>query len=141
MRLRSLGLLVGPVVTIAIIYSNAEVYLAFLKNTDVINSLFNNWSNFPTGLVTAIFTPDSQVFLCYNGINSAAYCHAYFSAWYTLDVELLVAYVALFFLVNLGEDVPELSLRSVYYGIMIIAISVVSNWLALYRTPGSVGPS
>lgn len=143
MRLRSLGLLVGPLVTIAIILVNVAVFLEFLKHPGFVFGLFNTWSNFPRGLVTAIFTPDSPVFACYyTPTSSASYCGAYFLAWFILNVELLVAYIALFFLVNLGERVEELSLRSVYFGVIIILISIVANWISLYKFPGgSVGPS
>ena len=53
----------------------------------------------------------------------------------------LAAYPVLFFVVNLGQSTRELSVRSVFYAVMILGISIVSNCLGLLREPGSVGPS
>jgi hypothetical protein len=136
-----LGLLVGPLVTLAVILGNELVYVSFLSSHDFINGLLNTWPNFPWGLVTAIFTPDSQVFLCYTGGFSPSSCFQYFTGWFELTVSLLLSYLALFFVVNLRCGIHDLSLRSSYYGLMIIAISAVSNLIGLYMSPGSVGPS
>ena len=113
----------------------------FLRDTNSPLMLLNNWSNFPLGLVTAIFTPDSQVFLCYTGSFQASACYTFYLDWLTVTAGSLGAYLAIFFIVNLGQSARELGIRSFFYSAMILAISVVSNYLGLLREPGSIGPS
>jgi len=135
------GILSAPLITLGIILVNELVFLLFLQDTSFPLRLLNNWTNFPLGLVTAIFTPDSQVFLCYTGSFQASVCYASYLAWLVMSAGSLGAYLVLFFVVNLGQSTRELAVRSTFYAVMIIAISAVSNYLGLLREPGSIGPS
>ena len=137
------GQLVPLLVVSVIVIGNLLVYLEFLYNHDFVTSLLNTWSNFPTGLVTAIFTPDSQVFLCYTGNFSGSECFQGFMSWYAIDVGYLAFYLGLFYVINMNREARDRVLRLSFYGLMIVAVSVVSNLVDLSRpgVTGSVGPS
>ena len=134
-------MLSAPLVTLSIILINELVFVFFLRDPNSPLKLLNNWSNFPLGLVTAVFTPDSQVFLCYTGSFQASACYSFYVSWLTVTAGSLGVYLVIFFLVNLGQSARELGVRSLFYSVMILAISVISNYLGLLREPGSVGPS
>lgn len=135
------GILTAPVLTLVIILVNELVYLIFLRDSSFPLGLLNNWSNFPFGTITAIFTPDSQVFLCYTGSFQASTCYASYLGWLVVTAGSLGAYLVLFFVINLGQPTREVAIRSTFYAVVILVISVVSNYLGLLREAGSVGPS
>lgn len=128
-------------VTGAIILANELVFVEFPRNHGIIDPLFNTRSNAPWGLLTAVFTPDPQVFLCYTGKFQASNCYAYFMSWFAVTAGNLVLSLALFLVVNLNHEAHERGVRSVFYGIAIIAISALSNLVDLVRGIGSAGPS
>ena len=142
MKSNSAFVLLAPIVTATTIAINIMVFLAFLQNHDFIFPLLDNWSNFPWGLLTAVFTPDSQVFLCYTGVFSAGLCFQNFTNWLLVTGATLVFCLALFFLANVNRGLLELGFRSAFYAGMLIFISIISNLVTLFQEPkGSVGPS
>jgi hypothetical protein len=131
MKAQSLTLLSAPLVTFAIILANLFVFIAYLHDPQVVFPLLNTWGNFPWGLLTSIFTPDTQVLLG----------KTMFSDWFIITGGSLVAYLALFLVVNIGRDDHDLASRSVLFAILLIVVSVASNFFSLMYSPGSVGPS
>jgi hypothetical protein len=140
-KLYLVGVISAPTVTAAIIVGNLLVYYFFLSNYNSVNPLLNTWSNFPWGVFTAIFAPDTNVLLCYTGNFTPASCFQNFVGWFGLNAGILVSYLAFLFLVNIDCNSRKLASRVSFYAIALIMISVLSNFLALLRSAGSVGPS
>ena len=140
-RTQLAGILSAPLVTLTLILVNELVFLLFLHDTSLPLRLLDTWSNFPLGVVTAIFTPDPQVFLCYTGAFQASACYSSYLSWLVVTAGSLGAYLVIFFVVNLGQSARETAIRSLVYAVMIIVISAASDSFGLIREAGSVGPS
>jgi hypothetical protein len=126
-----LGILVSLVIIFAIIIGNVYVYLVFRSNPNLFFGLINSAANFPGGLLTAIFSPDTTVL---DGSQT-------FADWYIGFAVALVVFFIVFLITNLGVDDREIGVRSLLYGPMLIVISIVSNVFSLARGQSSAGPS
>jgi hypothetical protein len=126
-----IGSLAPLLVVAAIALGNVFVTYLYVSNPSSVFSFVNTWGNFPTGIFTAIFTPDATVFLGAQPVVE----------WYLVTMGSLLAYLALFEVVNLNAGARELAFRSVFYGLMIILVPMGSNFVSLVRGMSTSGPS
>lgn len=125
------GVVSAPAVVFSIILGNLYVTLLYVSNHDAIFPLLNTWGNFPHGIFTAIFTPDTQVFL---GQIS-------WTSWYIVTEVSFLLFLSMFVVLNADQSERELARRSCFFATAIIAVPMVSNFVSLLRGYETVGPS
>lgn len=130
-RIGFIGILLACAVILILVVGNVYVYLSFRTNPNLFFSMVNSAVNFPNGIVTAIFTPDSTVL---TGSQI-------FADWYVGFAVALFFFYFLFIVTNLGASDREIGWRSVFFGLTLIPISIMSNLITLLRNQSSAGPS
>ena len=116
-----LGILVGIELTYKIFYSNPDSFF----------HLINTWNNFPSGIFTAIFVPDTVVFLG----------KMPWMLWFLSTVVTLIIFYTLFVITNFNLDSRERSLRFFECIALVFIISWISDIVGLYWYGETAGPS
>jgi hypothetical protein len=119
-------------VNYAVIISSLLIISALPKDTNVPLQLDNSPGNFPMGSVTAVFSPDTQVFLDFGMWKS----------WYFLTVEYFTIFLILFLILNWNLNKIERGIRCGFYSIVFLVLPIVANMLNLILIGQStLGPS
>ena len=117
---------------LSIMFSTLIVIFLFTKNSRLPLELDNSPGNFPLGSLTAVFSPDTQVFLDFESWKS----------WYILTMTYLAVFLALFLILNWNLNRRERGIRFVYYSILFLVLPVVANILnLLFINQSTLGPS
>lgn len=123
--------MVGLLAIVLILAGNSYVFSAYRTSPSIINQTKNSWSNFPFGLLSAVFVPDTPVLA-----GKVAW-----SDWFLTSTELLVLVFTILLVANTGLGRRAFSHRVFYYTGMIFAVSAFSNLVSLLRGEETVGPS
>ncbi len=119
-------------VNFAILLSTLLVIGLFLRNPNLPLKLDNSPRNFPIGSLTAVYAPDTQVFLDFSSWQS----------WYFLNAANFAIFLVLFFTLNWNLDKKERGIRFSFYSIVFFALPVIANMLNLFLIQQStLGPS
>jgi len=119
-------------VNFAILFSTLLVIGLFARNPNLPLQLDNSPRNFPIGSLTAVYTPDTQVFLDFSSWHS----------WYFLNAANFVIFVVLFLVLNWNLDKKERGMRFTFYSTVFIVLPVIANMLNLFLIQQStLGPS
>jgi hypothetical protein len=112
--------------------STLLIIFLFPKDTNLPLQLDNSPGNFPIGSITAIFSPDTQVFLDF----------ASWKSWYLQNAANLTILLALFLIMNWNLKKRERGIRFVFYSIVFLVLPVVANILNLLLiNQSTIGPS
>jgi hypothetical protein len=116
----------------AILFSTLIIIALVPRNSALPLELANTPKNFPLGSLTAVFAPDTQVFLDYSSSLS----------WYLLTLVNFAVYLGLFFLLNWNVKRSERGIRCTFYAIVFLVLPVIANMLNLLVIGQStLGPS
>ena len=119
-------------VNFAILFSMLLVIALFPRNSSLPLQLDNSPGNFPIGAVTAVFTPDTQVFLDF----------ASWQSWYVQTAANFAVFLALFLILNWNLKKRERGIRFLYYSLVFLTLPIIANVLNLVLAGQSdVGPS
>jgi hypothetical protein len=119
-------------VNFAIMLSTLLVIGLFLRNPGLPLQLDNSPGNFPIGSLTAVYTPDTQVFLDFSSWQS----------WYFLNAANFAIFLVLFLLLNWHLDKKERGIRFTFYSIVFLILPLIANMLNLFLIQQStLGPS
>ena len=127
-QVRLLGILFATAVVIAIIMGNAYFY--FRSNPNVLPSSVSGAADFPTGLVSTIFSPDPTVL-------SGSQTFAQWLLWFAIPVVFLFL---IFLGTSLGVENRDIGLDSILYGLMLFVIPIGSNAFSLLAGQDAAGP-
>lgn len=127
-----LPFLIAYLANFVILVSTLVVILFFPTNSSLPLSLANSPGNFPLGSLTAVFSPDTQVFLDF----------ASWQSWYSLTASNFLIFLALFFILNWNVKRRERGIRLIYYSLVFLVLPVVANILnILLIDQSTLGPS
>jgi hypothetical protein len=119
-------------VNFAILLSTLLVIWFFQRNLDLPLELDNSPRNFPLGSLTAVYTPDTQVFLDFSS----------WSSWYLGNAANFGAFLVLFLVLNWNLGTKERGIRFTFYSIVFLTLPVAANILNLLVIGQStLGPS
>jgi hypothetical protein len=128
----SLPVLLVFSVNFAILLSTLLVIGLFLRNPNIPLQLDNSPRNFPIGSLTAVYAPDTQVFLDFSVWQS----------WYFLNAANFAVFLVLFLVLNWNLVKKERGIRFTFYSIVFLVLPVVANMLNLFLIQQStLGPS
>jgi hypothetical protein len=120
------------VVNYAILVSILVIIAIFPGHPNLPLKVDNSPENFPLGSVTAVFSPDTQVFL-----NPSTW-----ESWYFLTAANLVVFLALFVVLNWRLEKRERGKRFVFYSVVFLVLPVVANILNIaFIGQSTLGPS
>ena len=123
--------LLGSLPILGIILGNVLTFTDYLSDPNRVLHWTNSWANFPSGVFTAIFVPDSPVLL---GKVSWDY-------WFILTVGILIAWYVLFSLTNIYLEARQRALRFGFCVGMVFVIAFLGDFAALFYYPQTAGPS
>jgi len=116
----------------AILLSTLLVIGLFPRNSNLPLQLDNSPTNFPLGSATAIYAPDTQVFIDY----------ASWQSWYFLTAANFAVFLTLFLLLNWNLERRERGIRFTFYSIVFLILPVIANMLnVLLINQSTLGPS
>jgi hypothetical protein len=108
------------------------VILLFTRNPNLPLQLDNSPRNFPLGSITAVYSPDTGVFLDFASWNS----------WYLLTSANFVVFLALFLVLNWNVKRRERGIRFVFYSGVFLVLPVIANILnVIFLNQSTIGPS
>ncbi len=124
--------LIAFFVNFAIFLSTLLIISLFPRDANLPLQLANTPRNFPFGSITAVYSPDTQVFLDFMSWKS----------WYLLTLANFTVFLALFLILNWNLQKRQRGLRFVFYSVVFVVLPIVANMLnILLINQSTLGPS
>jgi hypothetical protein len=119
-------------VNCAILLSTLLIIFIFTNDASIPLKLANTPKNFPVGSITAVFSPDTQVFLDF----------ASWKSWYLQNLANFTIPPLLFLGLNWNINKRERGIRFVFYSLVFLILPILANVLNLVLIDQStLGPS